>query len=63
VNIGRAYALVRGRMNGPRGEASAFLKSIPKAKRDEMNRQNSRARGSRRKRKAYKMGEPVRHRR
>jgi len=62
MNIGRAYAIVRGRMNGDRGEATAFLKSIPAAKRREMNRQNSSAHG-RRIKKAYKLGEKPRRRR
>jgi hypothetical protein len=63
MNIGRAYALVRGRMTGDRGAASEFLKGIPAAKRKEMNRQNSRARGARRVRKAYRLGEPPKRRR
>lgn len=54
MNIGKAYAIVRKRMNGDQEEAAAFLKSLPEAKRREMNRQNSRAHGSRR--KAYKPG-------
>ena len=56
MNIGRAYAIVRGRMNGNRGEATAFLKSIPAAKRKEMNRQNASTYGKKIK-KAYKLGE------
>ena len=63
MNIGRAYAIVRGRMNGNADEANEFLKSIPAAKRKEMNRQNSRARGSRRVKKPYKLGERPRRRR
>jgi hypothetical protein len=62
VNIGRAYAIVRGRMMGDRGKASAFLKSIPAGKRKEMNRQNSSTYG-RKIKKAYKLGERPRRRR
>ena len=62
MNIGRAYAIVRGRMNGDAEGAQGFLDSIPAGKRKEMNRQNSRARGSRRK-KPYKLGERPRRRR
>ncbi len=56
MNIGRAYAILRGRMNGNRGEASAFLKKIPAGKRREMNRQNASTYGKKVK-KAYKLGE------
>jgi len=61
MNIGKAYAIVRGRMNGDRGKATEFLKGIPAAKRKEMNRQNSAAR-NRRIKKAYKLGERPRRR-
>jgi hypothetical protein len=63
MNIGRAYAIVRGRMNGDPEEAQGFLDSIPAGKRKEMNRQNSRARGSKRTKKPYKLGERPRRRR
>ncbi len=63
MNIGRAYAIVRSRMNGNRGKATEFLKSIPAAKRKEMNRQDARARGAKRSKKPYKLGERVRRRR
>ena len=62
MNVGRAYAIVRGRMTGNREKAQGFLSGLNPAKRKEMNRQDARARGSRRK-KAYKMGERIRSQR
>ncbi len=56
-SIGKAWAVVRGRMTGNRRKAQGLLNSIPEHKRREMNRQDSKARG---KRKAYRLGERVR---
>jgi hypothetical protein len=50
-------------MNGNAAEADKFLKSLPEGKKREMNRQNSRARGSRARKKAYKLGERPQRRR
>jgi hypothetical protein len=58
-SVGKAWAIVRGRMTGNRPKAQGLLDSIPERKRTEMNRQESQARGKRRK-KAYRLGERVR---
>jgi hypothetical protein len=63
MNVGRAYALVRGRMTGNREKAQGFLSSLHPAKRKEMNRQDARARGSARRKKPYKLGERPQRRR
>jgi hypothetical protein len=63
VNVGRAYSIVRNRITGNNEKAQGFLDGINPAKRKEMNRQDSQARGSRRKKKAYKLGERLRRRR
>jgi len=46
-------------MTGNREEAAGLLNSLPAARRMEMNRQESRARGKRRK-KPYRLGERLR---
>jgi hypothetical protein len=63
VNVGRAYAIVRGRMSGNREKAQGILDNTPPAKRKEMNRQDSQARGAKRKKGPYKLGERLRRRR
>lgn len=63
MNVGRAYAIVRGRMSGNHKQAQGLLDDTPPAKLKEMNRQNSKARGAKRKKKAYKLGERLRRRR
>jgi hypothetical protein len=63
MNVARAYAIVRGRMHGNTEKAQGLLDSTHPAKRKEMNRQDSQAHGSRRKKKAYKLGERLRRRR
>ena len=56
-SIGKAWAIVRGRMTGNKRKAQGLLDSIPERKRNEMNRQESQ---TRRKRKtAYRLGEKV----
>jgi len=57
MSIGQAYAIVRGRRQGDTEEAQSFLNELPPEQRAEMNRQESRARGSKRPKKAYKLGE------
>ena len=59
-SVGQAYAIIRGRRNGNVEEAKGLLDSIPTAQRQERNRQESRAGGSRRRKKPYKLGEAVR---
>jgi hypothetical protein len=56
-SVGKAWAIVRSRMTGNKAKAQGLLDSIPERKRREINRQESRARGSRRNRKAYRLGE------
>jgi hypothetical protein len=60
VNIGRAYAIVRGRMGGNREKAQGLLNRTKPAKRMEMNRQDAAARGIRK--KPYRLGEKPRRR-
>ncbi len=63
MNVGRAYAIVRGRMSGDKEKAQGLLDNTNPAKLKEMNRQDSQARGARRKKKAYKLGERLRRHR
>ena len=58
-NVGQAYAIIRGRMGGNVSKAKGLLGSMSSAERDERNRQDAQARGSKRK-KAYRLGERVR---
>ncbi len=59
-NVGQAYAIIRGRRNGNVEQAKGLLDSMGPAERRERNRQDSRAKGSRRSKKAYRLGESVR---
>ena len=56
-SIGKAWAIVRGRMTGNKRKAQGLLDSIPERKRSEMNRQESQTR--RKRKKAYRLGERV----
>lgn len=58
-SIGKAWAVVRGRLTGNREKANALLQSMPKSKLLEVNKQESAMRGSKRL-KPYKLGERVR---
>ena len=58
MNVGRAYAIVRGRMHGNVKKAKELLETPPPARRQEMNRQDSRARGG--SKKPYRLGERLR---
>ena len=58
-NVGQAYAVIRGRMSGNVRKAKGLLGSMGSVERDERNRQDSQARGSRRK-TPYRLGESVR---
>ncbi len=59
-SVGQAYAILRGRRQGDQEEAKGFLDSMPAGKRKEQNRQESKARGSARPKKPYRLGERVR---
>ena len=56
-SIGKAWAVVRGRMTGNKRKAQGLLNSIPERKRKEMNRQESQTR--RKRKNAYLLGEKV----
>ncbi len=62
-SVGQAYAIIRGRRQGNREEAQGLLDSMSPAERRERNRQDSKARGSARPKKPYKLGERLRVRR
>lgn len=57
ASVGRSFALLRGRMTGDKEKAAEFLNSLSPAKRREINRQESQSRGSKRKKKPYRLGE------
>ena len=59
-NVGQAYAIIRGRRNGNVEKAKGLLDSMGPAERRERNRQDSQAKGARRRKKAYRLGESVR---
>jgi len=54
-SIGKAYAILSGRLSGDREEASGLLESVPTQEKAARNRSETRMRG-RRKMKKYKMG-------
>ena len=58
-NVGQAYAVIRGRMSGNVAKAKGLLGSMSSVERAERNRQDARAKGSKRK-KPYRLGESVR---
>ena len=62
-SVGQAYAIIRGRRHGNVDKAKGLLDSMGPGERRERNRQDAAARGSRRKKKAYRLGESVRVRR
>ncbi len=62
-SVGQAFAILKGRRHGNTDEAKGFLDSMSDAERGERNRQESKARGSARPKKPYKLGERVRVRR
>ena len=57
ASVGRSYAILRGRMTGNKEKAAGILNSLHPAKRREINRQESQSRGSKRKKKPYRLGE------
>jgi len=60
ASVGRAWAIIRGRLSGNTEKAKGLLKDTPPLKLMEMNRQEALTRGSARKKKPYKLGERVR---
>ena len=62
-SVGQAYAIIKGRRQGDQEEAKGFLDNMDPARRKEQNRQESKARGSARPKKPYKLGERLRVRR
>ncbi len=62
-SVGQAYAVMKGRRQGNQEEAKGFLESMPSDQRKEQNRQESKARGSARPKKPYKLGERLKVRR
>ena len=59
-SVGQAYAILRGRRNGNAKEAQGLLDSISPVARKIRNRQDAQARGSKRSKKPYRLGESVR---
>ena len=62
-SVCQAYAVMKGRRQGNQEEAKGFLESMPSDQRKEQNRQESKARGSARPKKPYKLGERLKVRR
>jgi hypothetical protein len=60
MNVGNAWAIIRDRRHGNKKFAENYLNSMSPAERKERNKQDSQARGSRRSRKPYRLGESVR---
>jgi len=60
LTVGRAWAIIKGRQEGDPKEAQDFLKSMPASEASERNKQDSRARGSIKPKKPYKLGQSVR---
>lgn len=60
MNVGNAWAILRDRRHGNKEQAEGLLNSKSPAARKEHNRQDSQAKGSRRSRKPYRLGESVR---
>ena len=61
ANLGKAWAVVRGRLSGNRQKARGILGSMSPLKRREIGKQQAAGRSSSRK-KAYKLGEKVQRR-
>jgi hypothetical protein len=62
-SVGQAFAILKGRRHGDQDKAKGFLDSLDPAELKERNRQESKARGSARPKKPYRLGERVRVRR
>ena len=63
MTVGQAYAIIKGRRHGSTEKAQGLLNSMSPGRRKEQNRQDSQARGSRRPKKPYRLGERIRVRR
>ena len=59
-SVGQAYGILRGRRMGNARKAQGLLDSMGPEERKERSRQDSAAKGSRRSKKAYRLGESVR---
>ncbi len=60
MNVGNSWAILKGRRHGDKARAASYLNSLSPAKRKEQNRQDSQAKGSKRSKKPYRLGESVR---
>ena len=60
ASVGKAWAIIRGRMSGNVEKAKGLLTNTPPLKLIEMNRQEASTRGSKRKKTPYKLGERIR---
>ncbi len=61
ANLGKAWAIVRGRLSGNKQKSQGILNSMSPIKRREIGKQQAQGRVTRKK-KAYKLGEKVRRR-
>lgn len=59
-SVAQAYAIIRGRRHGNEEKAKGLLDSMGPGERAERNRQDAQTIGSKRKKKAYRLGERVR---
>jgi len=59
ITVGRAYAIIRGRMAGDVEKAKSLLDTTPAAESRERNRQDSKTQ-VRRSKKPYRLGEKIR---
>ena len=60
MNVGQSWGILQGRRHGNRKRADAFLHSMSPAEGKERNRQDAQAKGSKRSKKPYRLGESVR---
>lgn len=60
MNVGNAYAIIRGRRHGNKKFAENYLNSMSPVARKERNKQDAKAKGNKRSKKPYRLGESVR---
>ncbi|KKM11018.1 hypothetical protein LCGC14_1721480 [marine sediment metagenome] len=60
MNVGNSWAILQGRRQGDKARAASHLNSMSPATRKERNRQDAKAKGSKRSKKPYRLGESVR---
>lgn len=64
MNVGQAYAILKGRRHGNREKAAGLLGSMSPVERKEKNRQDAQAKGrTKPRKKAYRLGERLQVRR